>query len=65
GASRALAAAVYLSSYYLGSSVLGTAVGLAWDAGQWIGVVSSLSLLLIGVLAIALHLTRLPRIVNA
>ncbi|WP_260851518.1 MFS transporter [Denitromonas ohlonensis] len=61
GPSRALAAAVYLSSYYLGSSLLGTAVGFAWDTGLWIGVVISLSLLLIAMLAVAFHLSQLPR----
>ncbi|WP_323004280.1 MFS transporter [Denitromonas sp.] len=62
GASRALAAAVYLSSYYLGSSVLGTTVGLAWEAGRWPAVVGLLVALVAGVLLLARHLARIPRI---
>lgn len=46
---RALAAALYLCSYYFGSSVLGTAGGFAWSAGQWAGTVA----LLLGCTALA------------
>ena len=62
GASRALAAAVYLSSYYLGSSVLGTSVGMAWDAGEWTAVAAVLTGISVTILAIALHLRRIPAI---
>ena len=35
---RALAAALYLSSYYLGASVIGTLAGPAWTLHAWGGV---------------------------
>lgn len=62
GASRALAAAVYLSSYYLGSSVLGTAVGMAWGVGEWFAVAIVLIAISLTTLAVALHLRRIPAI---
>ncbi len=56
GERRALAAALYLCSYYFGSSVLGTAGGLAWGAGAWNGTVSMLLACSIGALAVSLWL---------
>jgi YNFM family putative membrane transporter len=41
---RALAAALYLCSYYLGASIIGTASGFAWEAFAWPGVVAALGL---------------------
>ncbi|MCK0511234.1 MFS transporter [Aromatoleum buckelii] len=41
---RALAAALYLCSYYLGASLLGTLSGLAWERAAWPGVVAALAL---------------------
>lgn len=53
GERRALASALYLSAYYLGSSLIGSFTGLAWDAGGWLG----LSLALGACLLIALLLS--------
>jgi len=39
---RALAAALYLCSYYIGASVFGTLSGLAWQFDGWIGVAACL-----------------------
>lgn len=39
GQYKALAAALYLLSYYLGASVLGTLAGVAWAGQGWLGVV--------------------------
>ncbi|REH36674.1 YNFM family putative membrane transporter [Paraperlucidibaca baekdonensis] len=50
GQHKALAASLYLMSYYLGASILGTYSGVAWDGYGWLGVVGLLSLaLLVGV----------------
>ena len=38
GERRALASALYLSSYYLGASVLGSLAGTAWADWRWAGV---------------------------
>ncbi|THF54884.1 MFS transporter [Pseudothauera rhizosphaerae] len=57
---RALAAALYLCSYYFGSSVLGTVGGFAWSAGQWPGTVAMLLGCTLLALAVALWLRRLP-----
>ena len=48
---RGQAAALYLFFYYLGSSVLGSAGGVAWTRGGWPGVVSFC--LVLGALALA------------
>lgn len=39
---KALASALYLCAYYLGSSVVGTGSGLLWSWGQWGGVAAAL-----------------------
>lgn len=46
GERRALASALYLCSYYIGSSTVGTLSGLAWEQGAWPGLVAALALLL-------------------
>ena len=56
---RAQASSVYLCSYYLGSSVLGTAGGWFFAQAGWTGVVLFFSGLYGLALAIALHLSRL------
>ncbi len=58
--SKSLAAAAYLSAYYLGASTLGWLGGHAWSAGAWPGIVAFLAVLWIGCCAIARHLARLP-----
>ncbi|KAF7599615.1 MAG: MFS transporter [Candidatus Dactylopiibacterium carminicum] len=57
---RALASALYLSAYYLGSSVLGWTTGLVWHMGAWSSVVINLALVLGLCLLIAFYLRRLP-----
>jgi YNFM family putative membrane transporter len=57
---RALASALYLSCYYLGSSVIGSLSGLVWEAGGWSGVVLALGLCLGVSLLLSLSLRRLP-----
>lgn len=44
GERRALATAIYLCSYYLGASVIGTLSGLAWERNAWAGVTATLAL---------------------
>lgn len=56
---RALAAALYLCSYYLGGSVIGTLAGFAWSSGRWAGVALLLGLGTALTFAIALRLRRL------
>lgn len=58
---RGQASALYLFSYYLGSSVAGTLAGLFWQAGHWKGVVVFIAVLLIAALLIALRLSTLPQ----
>ncbi len=57
---RALAAALYLCSYYLGGSLVGTVSGLAWSMDRWTGVAGVLGLCVAAAFAIALHLRRVP-----
>ena len=57
---KALATALYLSIYYLGSSCLGTLTGFMWHMDRWNGIVLMLSALLCGAFAIALKLRTLP-----
>jgi MFS transporter, YNFM family, putative membrane transport protein len=52
----ALASALYLFFYYVGSSVIGSLCGLVWSAAGWPGVVGVLALAMGLAFAIALHL---------
>jgi YNFM family putative membrane transporter len=54
---RAQASALYLLFYYLGSSLLGTAGGVAWNYAAWAGVAGFALILTVAALAIALRLT--------
>ncbi|WP_368671595.1 MFS transporter [Chromobacterium sp. ASV23] len=56
---KGLAAALYLSCYYLGSSVYGSLSGLMWGRGGWHGVAAVLAGGLLLLLAVALWLRRL------
>jgi len=53
---QALASALYLFFYYLGSSVVGWLCGILWEHGGWAGVVSLLGGLLATALLITLRL---------
>ena len=58
-APQALASALYLFFYYLGSSVVGWLAGGLWLRGGWAGVVTLLGACLLAALSIALRLRRL------
>ncbi|MFT4191844.1 MAG: MFS transporter, partial [Comamonas sp.] len=49
---KATASALYLGTYYLGSSLLGSGSGLLWNWGQWTGI----ALALVAALLLALAL---------
>ncbi|MET3803755.1 YNFM family putative membrane transporter [Nakamurella sp. UYEF19] len=53
-ANRAQASALYLMAYYLGSSVLGAVVGLAFLAGGWTATVVAIAALALAALVLAL-----------
>ena len=53
---RAQASALYLLFYYLGSSVLGSAGGLAWNHAAWLGVAGFALILTLTALLIAVRL---------
>jgi len=55
---RAQASALYLLFYYLGSSLLGSAGGIAWSRSGWPGVALYAALLVLAALAIAGRLGR-------
>lgn len=57
---RGQASSLYLFSYYLGSSVAGTAGGFFWQHAGWSGVGLFIAALLAVALAVALHLAHLP-----
>ncbi|HEY1151925.1 MAG TPA: MFS transporter [Pseudoduganella sp.] len=56
---QALASAIYLFFYYLGSSVVGWVAGIVWAWAGWAGVVSMLGAVLVGAMAVALRLRGL------
>lgn len=53
---KALASATYLSSYYLGASVLGSLGGICWTRGGWGGVIAFVAALQVLALASAFRL---------
>jgi len=59
GTRRGLVSALYLSSYYLGGSILGYAGGWPWEHFGWPGVASALSLPVALAIAITLRLRKL------
>ncbi|MDX5362880.1 MAG: MFS transporter, partial [Pseudazoarcus pumilus] len=61
GERRALASALYLSAYYLGSSLVGTFSGLAWDAGGWTGLTLAVGSCLLTALGLALWMRAMTR----
>jgi YNFM family putative membrane transporter len=56
---QALASAIYLFFYYLGSSVVGWVSGVVWAWAGWVGVVSMLGAVLLAAMAVALRLRGL------
>lgn len=56
---QALAAALYLFFYYLGSSVIGSLAGAVWSSGGWPALVAVLAATLAACLLIALRLRGL------
>jgi YNFM family putative membrane transporter len=58
-APQAMASAIYLFMYYLGSSVVGWFSGYLWEHGGWPGVVALLGAILLVALAMALRLRGL------
>lgn len=62
GERRALASALYLCSYYLGASVVGTLSGFAWQHGAWPALVAALMLTTAVALGAALRLRRLEAV---
>lgn len=59
-APQALASALYLLFYYLGSSLVSCVAGIMWAIGGWNGVVLVLVVCLLASLSIALRLRTLP-----
>ena len=58
-APKALASALYLFFYYLGSSVVGSVSGIMWGRGNWSGVVAFMAVTLGLALLVALKLRGL------
>lgn len=58
-AARALAAALYLCSYYVGASLVGSLSGLAWQFDGWLGVAACLGAGLVACCGIAWRLRRM------
>jgi YNFM family putative membrane transporter len=61
GKSKAQASALYLFFYYVGSSVGNTAGGVFWSAYHWPGVITMISLFVLGALILALAFSRAIR----
>ncbi|MGF6098968.1 MFS transporter [Pseudomonas sp. 18175] len=59
------ASSLYLFSYYVGSSVAGTAGGFFWHFAGWNGIGAFIVALLLGALLVALKLAKLPPLAKA
>ena len=57
---KAQASSLYLFSYYLGSSISGTAGGLFWVNFGWNGVAAMITLLILAAFGVATLLLRMP-----
>jgi MFS transporter, YNFM family, putative membrane transport protein len=64
GAAKAQASSVYLFCYYMGSSIAGASGGLFYASHGWNGVALFVGALVLAGLLVALHLFRLPPLVN-
>lgn len=53
---RAVGSSLYLFSYYMGSSILGSSSGMLWETAGWLGLIVGVSSLLILGVAIAWQL---------
>lgn len=60
GRGTGLAGSLYLTFYYLGSSVCGALAGLAWGRLRWDGVLWLVGTLLAAALGLALSMRRVP-----
>ncbi|MHA6784336.1 MFS transporter [Pseudonocardia saturnea] len=60
GGSPGQASSLYLFAYYAGSSVGGALGGVAFDLGGWTALVGYVTVLLLGALALSLHLRHVP-----
>lgn len=58
------ASSLYLFSYYAGSSIAGTAGGVAWHLGGWNGIGLFIATLLMVALLVAVKLAKLPPLEN-
>lgn len=58
GQRKALVSSLFFSSCYLGSSALGTVVGLPWVSAGWYGVVATLMACIVIIMAIVFLLKR-------
>ncbi len=61
GRDKAQASALYLFSYYAGSSIGGSLGGLFWSTGGWIGVIGMIAAFLISGLVLTLILPLIPQ----
>lgn len=58
---KAQASSLYLLAYYVGGAVAGTAGGLFWDSQGWPGVSAFSGAMMLGILGVAIALTRMNR----
>ena len=56
---KAVGSSLYLFSYYLGSSILGSLSGIVWEYAQWNGLLIFMSILVLFGLFISLKLRKL------
>jgi YNFM family putative membrane transporter len=59
-AAKAQASSLYLFSYYMGSSILGSLGGFVWAWGAWSGIVVAVGATTVLALLISVRLSRLP-----
>jgi YNFM family putative membrane transporter len=57
---RAVGSSLYLFSYYMGSSILGSSSGLVWESAGWLGLTGFIASILILGLCLAIKLKNTP-----